>query len=371
MKTENYKTVKLSDICTLEKGAQIDTSSLDDSNLYRYINGGIKESGYYFDFNTQGESVLISEGGASCGYINYVNEKFWCGCHCYRLHDIKIFPKYLFHALKANQPRVMNLRTGSAMPNIQKSKIQNFKLNIQENPETQKHIAAVLDKCTALIAKHKAMLEKYDTLVKSRFIEMFGENSTENGKWKIEKLGNIGTCKNGMNFSYDENGIQISALGVSDFKDNSIVDCSALPKISLNEPPSEEYLLQDEDIIFVRSNGNKELVGRSVIVYPKNPTTFSGFCIRYRKNYDNLNSIFLLRYLKTNYARKKMAGRGANIQNLNQQILSELQIPVPPLPLQEQFATFVRHIAKSKFVVKKSLEKCDILYKALMQEYFL
>jgi type I restriction enzyme S subunit len=65
-----------------------------------------------------------------------------------------------------------------------------------------------------------------------------------------------------------------------------------------------------------------------------------------------------------------MAGRGANIQNLNQQILSTLEIPIPPLALQEQFAAFVEQTDKSKLAVKKVLEKAETLKKALMQEYF-
>lgn len=135
--------------------------------------------------------------------------------------------------------------------------------------------------------------------------------------------------------------------------------------------PSEEYLLKDDDIVFVRSNGNKALVGRSLVVYPGNvPTTFSGFCIRYRK-YDNEIIVpYLLRVLKTDSVRMKMAGRGANIQNLNQQILGTLVIPVPPIELQEQFANFVQQVDKSREEVRKSLEKTQQLYDSLMQEYF-
>ena len=76
-------------------------------------------------------------------------------------------------------------------------------------------------------------------------------------------LSELGTCKNGMNFASDEDGIEIAYLGVGDFKDNSRIDgVSGLSQISLNTMPSEEYLLKDEDIVFVRSNGSKELVGR-------------------------------------------------------------------------------------------------------------
>ena len=190
-------------------------------------------------------------------------------------------------------------------------------------------------------------------IAKSRFIEMFGDNPTENGNWKIEKLGMLGACKNGMNFSYEDNGFEINCLGVGDFKDNSVIsDCENLPVISLNEKPSDEYILKNNDIVFVRSNGNKELVGRSVLIHPTVLTTFSGFCIRFRLTSKEINPLFLLQFLKMPNTRKNMAGRGANIQNLNQQILSVLNTPVPPIDLQNDFAAFVHQIDKSKFEYK-------------------
>lgn len=193
---------------------------------------------------------------------------------------------------------------------------------------------------------------------------MFGDNPIENGKWKVEKLGNLGLCKNGMNFSYEDNGFEINCLGVGDFKDNAVIsNCEKLPVISLNEKPSEEYLLKDNDIVFVRSNGNKELVGRSVLVHPRVLTTFSGFCIRFRLSTDSINHLFLLQFLKMPNTRKNMAGRGANIQNLNQQILSNLDMPVPPIELQNDFATFVQQIDKSKFEIWRYLKFSDIMNK--------
>ena len=186
---------------------------------------------------------------------------------------------------------------------------------------------------------------------KLRFVEMFGDSVLNEKGWKTKPLLDMGKCKNGMNFHYDDSGVEINCLGVGDFKDLSVIDnTEQLPTVSLNEMPSEEYLLKDDDIVFVRSNGNKALVGRSVAVYPGDiPTTFSGFCIRYRK-YDNAVTIpYLLRVLKADSIRKKMAGRGTNIQNLNQQILGTLIIPVPPIELQMEFSDFVKQVDKSKF----------------------
>ena len=267
--------------------------------------------------------------------------------------------QYLYYFLKSDigHTLITSKAEGSVRDNLKITMLAEFSIPLPPL-ETQKLIAAQLDKCTALIAKHKQMLEKYDTLIKSRFIEMFGDNPIENGKWKVEKLGNLGLCKNGMNFSYEDNGFEINCLGVGDFKDNAVIsNCEKLPVISLNEKPSEEYLLKDNDIVFVRSNGNKELVGRSVLVHPRVLTTFSGFCIRFRLSTDSINHLFLLQFLKMPNTRKNMAGRGANIQNLNQQILSNLDIPVPQIELQNNFAAFVHQIDKSKFEIANSLKR--------------
>ncbi len=184
----------------------------------------------------------------------------------------------------------------------------------------------------------------------SRFVEMFGDPIENPMGWNTKPLLSLGKCKNGMNFHYDEEGVTINCLGVGEFKDNSIIsDTSSLPEITLNEMPSDEYLLKNDDIVFVRSNGNKALVGRSVAVYPGEiPTTFSGFCIRYRIDDHAITVSYLLRVLKSESVRKKMAGRGANIQNLNQQTLGTVTVPIPPMDLQMQFSNFMAQTDKSK-----------------------
>ncbi len=209
-----------------------------------------------------------------------------------------------------------------------------------------------MDLVNDILEKRKKGIEFLDELIRARFVEMFGDPVANEKGWQTKTLLEMGTCKNGMNFTYANDGIEINCLGVGDFKNYiTIDDTSKLPKICINEIPSEEYLLKDEDIVFVRSNGNKALVGRSLIVYPGDvPTTFSGFCIRYRLTGDEVVTSYLLQVLKTDSMRKKMAGRGANIQNLNQQILASLNIPLPPIKLQHQFVDFVAQVNKSKVV---------------------
>ena len=386
---EKYKTVRLGDVCEIQAGGTPSRSKqeywkngtipwikigdftgkyLSKSTEFITEEGLNNSSTKLFSKGTVLYSIFATLGEVTILDIDATTNQAIAGLKIIDKDNVDV--DYFYSYLKSLKDEVCRIGRGVAQSNINLSILRDFKIPLPPIKK-QKQIAALLDKCVEVITKNKQMLEKYDMLIKSRFIEMFGDNPIENGKWEVEKLGNLGLCKNGMNFSYEDNGFEINCLGVGDFKDNAVIsNCEKLPVISLNEKPSEEYLLKDNDIVFVRSNGNKELVGRSVLVHPRVLTTFSGFCIRFRLSTDSINHLFLLQFLKMPNTRKNMAGRGANIQNLNQQILSNLDIPVPQIELQNDFATFVQQIDKSKFAVQKSLEKAETLYKSLMQEYF-
>ena len=82
--------VKLKDVASFSKGQQINGDDLLPSANYAYLNGGISPSGYWNEYNIPANSIAISEGGNSCGYVNYMQTPFWCGAHCYYLFDLKI-----------------------------------------------------------------------------------------------------------------------------------------------------------------------------------------------------------------------------------------------------------------------------------------
>ena len=284
--------------------------------------------------------------------------------------DDSIIDSLYFYYFMCNVD-LQNYCESTTVPSVRKTRIAEIEIPLPPLDE-QRRIAAVLDRVSDLIAKRREQLDKLDELVKARFVEMFGDPVSNPKGWNIIRLSELGDCKNGMNFHTNDSGVEIHCLGVGDFKNlSSITDTAKLPIIALNEMPSDDYLLKNGDIVFVRSNGNKALVGRSVIVYPEyTPTTFSGFCIRFRIQNSIILPQYLLSVLKTASMRKQMTGRGANIQNLNQKILSELQIPVPTLSYQEEYIDFAIKIDKSKLTIQQSLDKLEVLKKALMQQYF-
>ena len=285
-------------------------------------------------------------------------------------HVAKLLPEYVYYLLLAHD---WNEGTNKAVMGKTLNKATLSKVKVAVHPyKEQAKIVEILNKASELLTARQQQLQKLDELVKARFVEMFGDPVQNPLKWVTESLLEMGYCKNGVNFHSGDSGIEIHCLGVGDFKDYSVVDgTDYLPTISLSEEPPEESMLQDGDIVFVRSNGNKALVGRCLVVYPHNtPTTYSGFCIRYRLTSDEVNTSYLLRVLKADSMRKKMIGHGANIQNLNQKTLATLNIPIPPMELQEQFAEFVNQTDKSKVAVQKALDEAQLLFDSLMQKYF-
>ena len=298
------------------------------------------------------ECVLVAGNGDL--NVKYYNGKFDAYQRTYIIENNsagRLYMPYLYFFMLAYIEELRQQAIGGVIKYI---KLGNLTETLIELPaiEEQKKIVQILESAQSVIENEERQIECFDELIKARFVELFGDPVLNEKGWITKPLLDMGNFKNGMNFHYDDCGVEINCLGIGDFKDLSVIDnTSQLPTVSLNEMPSEEYLLKDDDIVFVRSNGNKALVGRSVAVYPGDvTTTFSGFCIRYRKHDEVVTIPYLLRVLKMDSIRRKMAVRGVNIQNLNQQILGTLIIPVPPIELQNEFSDFVEQVDKSKVV---------------------
>ena len=141
----NGDVVTLADICDIVKGKQVNGEFLTDSGNYYVMNGGIEPSGYYDDYNTEANTISISEGGNSCGYVQFNTTPFWSGGHCYTIQNItnNVEKLYLYHYLKCNEDTIMKLRIGSGLPNIQKKDLAKFRV-IVPIIEQQKTVSAFL-----------------------------------------------------------------------------------------------------------------------------------------------------------------------------------------------------------------------------------
>jgi len=188
-------------------------------------------------------------------------------------------------------------------------------------------------------------------------------------KWEVVTLGSIGEFRNGVNFNKENFGLGIKVINVGDFKDYFIPRYMDLGEINPDGIVNENSILKEEDIVFVRSNGNKDLVGR--IVYLENliePITFSAFCIRCRFNSDDIFPKFFAYLFRSDLIRKSLSNSagGTNINNLNQTLLSNLKVPLPPFENQKVVSTI---LSAYDNLIENNLKRIKLLEEAAQNIY--
>lgn len=167
--------VMLSEVCEIVKGKQINGEFLSESGTYYVMNGGTEPSGYNEDYNVEANTISISEGGNSCGYVQFNTLPFWSGGHCYTIQEIadNVDNRYLYHYLKAKEDAIMKLRIGSGLPNIQKKDLAMFKIKIPPT-EQQKTISTFLSSLERKVEIEEiitsAILKEKQYLLRQMFI---------------------------------------------------------------------------------------------------------------------------------------------------------------------------------------------------------
>ncbi len=162
-KMSTWTETTLKEICAIEKGMQKNRDSLSANGAYPVVNGGVSPSGYTDTWNTDANTVTISEGGNSCGFVSFMETPFWCGGHCYALKNLdakSMDPRFLFFYLKHHEKRIMRLRVGSGLPNIQRRDIEKFTVSYPPL-EDQQHITSTLSSAQQEINLLKQLVEKY------------------------------------------------------------------------------------------------------------------------------------------------------------------------------------------------------------------
>lgn len=367
---QGWEYKKLGEVCEIYQPKTISTDKLVENGRYK-VYGANGTVGFYNEYNHVEKEILLTCRGATCGTINVSEPYSWINGNAMVIHrkdDSIDFSFLKYHMQSIDYSLII---TGAAQPQITRQMLSPVSITLPPLSK-QQAIVAELDKINEIIDLKKAQLKDLDLLAQSIFYNMFGDPIENPKGWEVKKLGDIASFKNGLNFGKNEQGYNYKLLGVSDFKVNSTVSSDSLGIVSLTSEISNEYLLKNNDIVFVRSNGSKELVGRCVLLNVFEDTTFSGFCIRCRIENNDVVPIFLLTVLKTDCMRAYLtqSGQGCNISNLNQKILSSTQIPLPPLPLQQSFAEKIQTIESQKSAIKQSLAETETLLASRMDYYF-
>ena len=270
------------------------------------------------------------------------------------------FESELFHELVSSKSK------GSTRLSLRLSKIGDITVEFPEVDEQNKRVA-LMNSLSQQIEDVSRREKSYGDTIKSLFNELIG---TFRGEY--EPASNIGVFKNGMNFSASDHGYEIPCVSVGSFKDHSsLSDASVIPLVSLSSAPDEDYCLRDGDLLFVRSNGNKALVGRCVMCkFGECEIVYSGFVIRFRRTHSGFRDTFLLHFFRSEETREQLQGRGANIQNLNQTMLGNIRVPMIGLNQQDAFICRVKEIDKLRFNAIKQKELFTEYRSSFLQDFF-
>ena len=230
--------------------------------------------------------------------------------------------------------------------------LQNYPI-VAPSFDTQQRIASYLDKkCSKIeetIQNQQQVLEKLKAYKQSLITEaVTGKVKIQNEipDFKYCNLGFIAEFKNGLNYNASDFGTEVKFLGVGDFQNYLVLNHESMfSNIITDTEIEDDYYLKNGDIIFVRSNGSKELVGRAIMVDNIDfKVTYSGFCIRLRnKEPKKINSKFLLYFFRSDYFRNELQrlSQGSNISNINQDLLSHIKIPLVDIRFQENVVDFL------------------------------
>lgn len=189
---QGWELKALGSLVSIKKGEQLNRSVMDDAGKYPALNGGISPSGYTDKWNTEVDTITISEGGNSCGYVNLNKERFWRGGHCYALLGLNknVDNNFLYQALKFKQDQLMELRVGSGLPNIQKKSIEGFPLLFPESKNEQQKIAEILKVVDKEIEKIDQIIAATEKLKKGLMQQLF-TRGIGHTKFKKTKIGEI------------------------------------------------------------------------------------------------------------------------------------------------------------------------------------
>lgn len=300
--------------------------------------------------------------------IRVINPKVICFNYLHRF----LFFSYISGATETMQSHSTGIR------NLKLDNYKAISIPLPPLPEQQR-IVTILDETFAAITKAKANAEqnlKNSRELYENYLQRVFENKDEG--WEERTLGEIATFRNGMNFTKSSKGEKINIVGVRDFQNSFWVQFETLETVVLDGKLNEFDLLKKGDILAVRSNGNPQLIGRTLIAGEViGKVSHSGFTIRIRLNTNNIDPIYLCNYLKLSKTRKILVdgGNGVGIKSLNQGSLSALVIPFPKAIIDQQAIVQKLNVLsaetkKLEVIYQKKIDDLEELKKSILQKAF-
>jgi type I restriction enzyme S subunit len=378
----------LSTLASISTGTQLNLTQLTVDGKYPVMNGGISPSGYYDSYNTEKDTITISQGGASAGYVNYITTNFWAGAHCYVVKPInnEIENKYLYYYLKNSEQKIQDTKTGAGIPGLNKSKLERFIISIPPII-IQREIVRILDKMTYLEAELEAELEARILQYEHYRANLLEFNPDTPNPARTPHLTHLlqTLCPDGVEYKA-LNQISSTMYRGAGIKRDQLTD-SGTPCVRYGEIYTKYNLFFDKCISFTDSNtitskkyfshgdilfaitGEKvEEISKST-AYLGNDTCLAGGDIVVMKHKENAK--FLSYALSTQDAQKQKSLGKVKSKVVHSSVpeIGKIRVPVPPLPIQEEIVAILDRFESLVSDLKEGLP-AEITARRKQYEYY-
>ncbi len=348
----------------------------------------INDSSEYISENARGKARVVSKDAVFVTCIGSIGKVGIADSGDYAFNqqinviepNEKVLPRYLAYNLLYSKPRLVAIANAPVVPIINKTQFGEFIVNIEEDKTKQAEIISVLDKLTGIINSRKRELESFDELIKARFVELFGDPVANPMNWPVKSLKelsvqiNSGNTPKGGSENYVKDGITFFR-SQNVWKDrlemDDIVYIDAETHASMKRSS-----LKHGDILMTKTgriNTENSSLGRAALYTGEDDMANVNGHVYFIRLKEGVNNKFILRILVSPEYRdliRSVCVGGIDKRQLNKEHIEDFPIICPPTNMVDEYIALVEQIDKSKVVVQKALDKAQLLFDSLMQEYF-
>ena len=271
--------------------------------------------------------------------------------------------KYLYYLIKYLDLGKSN--TGATIPHIYFKDYKKRKVKVREYSE-QKDIGQILELIDSHLSTYKNVLDQYDLLIKSRFVELFGDVVLNTLNWPLVKLSDIAEYRIGLTYKPEA----VSSSGTAVLRSGNIQNSQLCYEdtIYVDSKVEAKLLLKKHDILMCARNGSQALVGKVALIEDNIlNTTYGAFMMAISSKY----YVYLFEYFRSQAFRRLISvGSTTTINQVTTKMLNSVVIPLPDIDTVNRFALYHSQINKLKSDVQKSIDETQLLMDSLMQEYF-
>ncbi len=366
---EGWEYKALEDLCLINYGTRVVQKKDKGTTYYVYGGGGAT---FMIDRFNREDCFIVSRFAMSPKCTRFVSGKFFLNDSGLSVstNTPLLLQSFLDKTILANNDRIYAMGKGMAQRNLDMPSFRKLTIPIPPLSE-QERIVSELDLLTSIINKQKAQLKELDSLAQSIFYDMFGDPIENPKGWEVKTVGELSKeMRYGTSRPACEEG-KYNYLRMGNLTNEGYLNLGDLKKINIPDNEIEKCIVRKGDVLFNRTN-SLELIGKTCLFDIDEPMVIAGYLIRVRFK-ESIVPIYFTRLFNLSEIKKKlrsMAKGAVNQANINSKELASITIPLPPLSLQQSFASKIEAIEAQKALITKSMEETQRLFDSRMDYWF-